>query len=181
MGLIDPPTRRRLLTLARAALEARVRGGARPGIPPDLDVQAYGVFVTIHCGDALRGCLGALEPRDAIPEAIVRLAAAVAHEDYRFTPLQSDELASVMIDLSILTPPEIITAVERITVGRHGLIVQHGAQRGLLLPQVAPEQGWDANTFLEHTCLKAGLARDAWRDGATISCFEAEVFGERLT
>ena len=156
-----------------------MRNHQAPPVPRDIVVAAFGVFVTLHHRDELRGCLGALDCRDHIVESIARLAGAVAREDYRFRPLQCDELASSSLDLSVLTMPEPVTNPDDIEVGRHGLIVELGTRRGLLLPQVAPEHGWDRDTFLAHTCLKAGLPAAAWRSGASIYFFEAEVFGER--
>jgi AmmeMemoRadiSam system protein A len=171
-------TRRQLLGLARAALEACVHRRPAPTVPSDLVVEAFGVFVTIHHRGDLRGCLGALDCRERIPESVARLAAAVTHEDYRFHPLGTHEVPHTAIDLSLLTIPEPVTDHLQIAVGRHGLIVEQGTRRGLLLPQVAPENGWDRETFLSHTCLKAGLSASAWRNGAQLFRFEAEVFGE---
>ena len=177
---IEGSVRQRLVELARTALEARVRQNGPPPVPRDLRVDAFGVFVTLlHRGD-LRGCLGALDCRDRVVESIARLAAAVAHEDPRFRPLQLEELPHTTVDLSLLTPPEPVVDHLTIEIGRHGLIVEHGSRRGLLLPQVAPEYGWDRETFLSHTCAKAGLPSSAWRaPGASIYRFEAEVFGEK--
>jgi AmmeMemoRadiSam system protein A len=175
---IENSLRIRLLQLARAALDATVRNEQAPPVPRDIVVDAFGVFVTLHHRGELRGCLGALDCRDRIVESIARLAGAVACADYRFRPLRRDELASSSLDLSMLTMPEPVTNHADIEVGRHGLIVELGARRGLLLPQVAPEHGWDRDTFLAHTCLKAGLPEAAWRNGASIYFFEAEVFGE---
>ena len=149
-----------------------------PAVPRDLDVDAFGVFVTVHHRGDLRGCLGALDCRDRIVESIARLAASVAHEDYRFRPIEIDELAHTSLDLSVLTPPQPVSDHSMIEIGRHGLIIEQGTRRGLLLPQVAPEHGWDRETFLAHTCIKAGLPRTAWMRGASLFCFEAEVFGE---
>jgi AmmeMemoRadiSam system protein A len=177
--MTDHATRGTLLQLARAALEARVRRGAPPAPPPDLAVDAFGVFVTIHHLGELRGCLGALDCADCVVQTLVRLAGAVAVEDRRFAPLREPELAGTAIDLSLLTPPQLVIDDGFIEVGRHGLIVEHGSRRGLLLPQVAPEHGWDRDRFLQHTCIKAGLPADAWRNGAAVYAFEAEVFGER--
>jgi AmmeMemoRadiSam system protein A len=134
--------------------------------------------VTIHHDGDLRGCLGSLDCADSIVASLARLAGAVAHEDPRFPPLREHELPGTTIDLSLLTPPQPVHDHRAIEVGRHGLIVQDGRRRGLLLPQVAPEQGWDRHTFLIHTCLKAGLPPDAWQMGASVLSFEAEVFGE---
>jgi AmmeMemoRadiSam system protein A len=178
MAVIDPIQRAKLLTLARASLDARVRGGPLPSVPPDLQAPASGVFVTIHCDGALRGCLGTLDPREPLGSAVQRLAAEVGHADYRFHPIRPHEVDDVTIDLSVLTPPERVADPSDVVVGRDGLIVQLGGRKGLLLPQVAPEHGWDRETYLSQTCVKAGLPSDAWRNGAEIFRFEAEVFGE---
>ena len=109
-----------------------------------------------------------------------QLAQAVADSDPRFEKVTPSELADIGIrDLGAHAASARSTSVDEIEVGRHGLIVEHGASRGLLLPQVPIEQGWDRDTFLDHTCLKAGLEADAWRRGARIFIFEAQVFGER--
>ena len=176
--MIDGDLRRQLLSIAREHLEACVHGRAAPAVPRGLVVPASGVFVTLYCREELRGCLGSLDPGDPIVGAIARLAAAVCREDRRFDPLRPEELPASALELSVLTPPEHIVDLGAIEVGRHGLIAERGGCRGLLLPQVAPEHGWDRDTFLTHTCLKAGLIGDAWRRDAAIYAFEAEVFRE---
>jgi AmmeMemoRadiSam system protein A len=170
--------RQQLLAIARSALEARVRGERAPDLPAGPSRLSSGVFVTVYCDGALRGCLGTIAARVRVTEAVARLAADVSTEDFRFPPLQPSELARVTIDLSVLTPTEIVANAEAIEVGRDGLIVEQGSRRGLLLPQVAVEHGWDRETFLDQTCVKAGLPTSAWRNGATIRRFQAEVFGE---
>ena len=176
--MTPPDERRRLLAIARAALEARVRGERAPAAPADAGATSSGVFVTVHCDGALRGCLGTVADEVRVPDAVARLGADVATEDFRFAPLRPPELPGVTIELSVLTPPEIVTNPESIEVGRDGLIVEQGHRRGLLLPQVAVEHDWDRETFLDQTCVKAGLPASAWRHGATIRRFQAEVFGE---
>jgi AmmeMemoRadiSam system protein A len=176
--VIEALVRRRLLALARAAFEASVRKIPAPAVPRDISVDAFGVFVTVHHRGDLRGCLGSLDCGDRIVESIARLAASVAHEDHRFRPIAIDELAQTVLDLSVLTPPQRVNDHSAIEVGRHGLIIEQGTRRGLLLPQVAPEHGWDRDTFLAQTCVKAGLPPTAWMRGASLFCFEAEVFGE---
>jgi AmmeMemoRadiSam system protein A len=176
---IEISLRKRLLQLARASLDATVRKQHVPPAPGDIVVEAFGVFVTLHHRGDLRGCLGALDCRDRIVESIARLAGAVAREDYRFRPLQIEELADSSLDLSVLAAPQPVIDHMEIEIGRHGLIVELGTRRGLLLPQVAPEHGWDREMFLAHACVKAGLPPVAWRNGASIYFFEAEVFGER--
>jgi AmmeMemoRadiSam system protein A len=107
------------------------------------------------------------------------LAQAVADSDPRFHRVTPQELDGIDLEISVLTREREIQSVEEIEIGRHGLIVEQDRSRGLLLPQVPTEHGWDRDTFLDHTCLKAGLAADAWRRGARIFVFEAQVFGER--
>ncbi|MGH9350127.1 MAG: AmmeMemoRadiSam system protein A [Vicinamibacterales bacterium] len=171
--------RERLLRLARRCLEARVRREPPPAVERggSLD-EPMGVFVTIHTAGELRGCLGQIETDRPLADSVAHLAAVVCDSDPRFTPLCAAELAVTLIEISALTPEEEVRDVLQIEVGRHGLIVEHGRRRGLLLPQVATEHGWDRDAFLVHTCLKAGLPVDAWRRGARILRFEAQVFGE---
>ena len=173
-----PDDRRRLLAIARRALEARVRRDPAP-IPPSggaLDVRC-GAFVSIHRGEELRGCLGRIEADWTVARVVGRLGRAVADSDPRFPPVSVEELHSLSIELSLLAPARELPLSD-IEIGRHGLIVELGRARGLLLPQVATEHGWDVETFLAHTCLKAALPDDAWQNGARILVFEAEVFGE---
>ena len=171
---------RRLLLLARQALEAHVRGAPRPPVEaaPGFHLTR-GAFVTIHHRGDLRGCLGRLETSWPLSRTVMHLAEAVSDSDPRFPPVSPGELEEIDIEISVLTPERDIAAIADIEVGRHGLIVERDHQRGLLLPQVATEQRWDRETFLAHTCLKAGLPRDAWQHGARIKIFEAQVFGER--
>jgi AmmeMemoRadiSam system protein A len=176
--MISPEDRERLLTLARQTLESRVRREAPPRAPAGGVFEwPCGAFVTLHRGGQLRGCLGRLEPH-RLSDTIVHLAAVVSDSDPRFEPVQPGELIDIDVEISVLTPEREVTSIDEIQVGRHGLIVEKGFHRGLLLPQVAVEQRWDVSTFLEHTSLKAGLPRDGWRQGARLKVFEAEVFGE---
>jgi AmmeMemoRadiSam system protein A len=177
--MIDGETRRRLLGIAREHLEARVHDRVTPAVPDGVAVIGSGVFVTLYCRDDLRGCLGSLEPADPIAHVIARLAAAVCREDHRFTPLRPDELQASAIELSVLAAPARVADLSAIEIGRHGLIAECGRRKGLLLPQVALEHGWDRESFLTHTCLKARLDGGAWKRDAAIYTFEAEVFGER--
>src|SRR5512132_1740416 len=157
--------RARLLALARRALAARVNRQPRPDPPAGGVFElARGAFVSIHRHGVLRGCLGRLEPQ-RLAETIVHLAAVVSDSDPRFEPVAEAELDEIDLEISVLTPEREIESVDDIEIGRHGLIVEHGYRRGLLLPQVPVEHRWDRVTFLEHTCLKAGLPRDAWQHG----------------
>ena len=181
MALIPDPDRQRLVALAQAALEAAVRGVRAPELPRDLDTAASGVFVSVYCGGDLRGCLGTLEMSESLPAVVVRLAADASHRDERFAPIVPHELRDVTVEISVLTMPELVGDPDSIEVGRDGLIVEQGSRRGLLLPQVAVEHEWDRSMFLAQTCVKAGLRPDAWRQGATIWRFRAEVFGDTLS
>lgn len=168
----------RLLTLARRSLEAHVRRAPSPA--PDVRApldERRGAFVSIHRGPDLRGCLGRITPDWPVGRVVAHLAEAVSDSDPRFSPVTVTELDELLIEISVLTPERPATPDE-IEVGRHGLIVEGDGRRGLLLPQVAVEHEWDARTFLQHTCMKAGLPRDAWEHGASIFVFEAQVFGE---
>ena len=169
-----------LLSIARQALEARVAGDRPPQVlcigPLAL---RCGAFVSIHNGDQLRGCLGRLTPSSPLGTTLVYLGGAVADSDPRFPPVLLDELPSLQMEISLLTPERPVASIDEITVGQHGVIVEVGRSRGLLLPQVAAEYGWDRETFLEQACLKAGLPCEAWKTGARILVFEARIFAER--
>jgi len=141
--------------------------------------ESRGAFVTIRRGNGdLRGCVGTFHPRATLIDTVREMARAAALDDPRFPPLSSSELEDLHIDISVLSPLE-AARPEDVKVGVHGLCVQRGIHRGVLLPQVATEEGWDAATFLAHTCMKAGLRPDAWQQPDTrISTFTAEVFEE---
>ena len=177
--MISVEDRRRLLRLAREAVEARVRHLSPPPVEQGgaLD-ERLGAFVTIHHHGELRGCLGQLDPDETLARTIEHLATVVTDSDPRFSPVTADELPGIEIEISVLTPEQDVRDVNDIEVGRHGLIVEQGRHRGLLLPQVATEHHWDRLTFLRQTCVKAGLPPDAWQNGARIMSFEAEVFGD---
>jgi AmmeMemoRadiSam system protein A len=170
--------RRRLLRIARDALAAHLgeRPGAAPVEPHDPSWLA-GVFVTLRTGRELRGCIGHIEADEPLARLVARCAVAAASSDPRFPPVTSPELTRLAIEVSILGPFEAIAGPAEIEIGRHGLLVECRRQRGLLLPQVAVEWGWDARQFVAETYRKAGLARDAAPD-ASLWRFEAEVFGE---
>jgi len=172
--------KRQVLEIARAAVLAEVTGTAPPS-PVSIDLpEATGAFVTLRRRGTLRGCLGTLECRESLALEIARCAASAAREDPRFAPVAQDELPDLRIEVSVLGPLEAIDPADpdAIVIGRHGLVVERGAHRGLLLPQVAPEWGWTPNELLVHTCRKAGLDDQAWRHGAQVFRFEAEVFGD---
>lgn len=176
--MIDRPAQQRLLDVARQALAARVRGEQGPAVLEDLNWPVPGLFVTIYCDGHLRGCLGTMAARVGLAEAVIRLAADVSSEDPRFRRLAVHELPHVTIQVSVLTPAQRVTDPSEIEVGRDGLIVEQGGRRGLLLPQVATDHGWDRETLLAQSCLKAGLPPDAWKRSATVLRFQADLFGE---
>ena len=142
---------------------------------PNLLAQR-GAFVTLKNKGILRGCIGFIEPVFPLYETVIRGAIYAACQDYRFPPVISDELNDLEIEISVLTTPEKIRNPQVIEVGKHGLIIAKGENKGLLLPQVAVENGWDLKELLEQACLKAGLPRDAWETGADMYIFEAIVF-----
>lgn len=140
--------------------------------------EPRGVFTSLYLREQLRGCVGYVFPTTPLYRAVAETARAAAFDDTRFDPVTPDEAAGLVIELSVLTPPRTILA-DAVEVGRHGLLISSAGLRGLLLPQVPVERGWDRITFLEQTCRKAGLPMDAWEKGATIEAFTAEVFGEK--
>jgi AmmeMemoRadiSam system protein A len=169
-----------LLELARRALIAGVeKRESHQDFPDDENLlQPAGAFVTLHRRGRLRGCVGQLPSKDPLVEVVAHCAKAAALEDPRFKPVRSEEVAELEIELSILSALEDVT-LEKIEAGKHGLVVSRGWQRGVLLPQVATEFRWQAARFLEETCVKAGLEREAWKDPHTrIQAFTAEVFSE---
>jgi AmmeMemoRadiSam system protein A len=169
-----------LLRFARDTIAARLTGTAPPAPVPLADPHLHaGAFVTLHVKRELRGCIGYPGSDRRLDEVVGHCAVAASTEDPRFPPMSAGELPQVEIEISVLTPIRKVEDLNEIEVGRDGLVAQDGYRKGLLLPQVAIEQGWNRETFLSHTCLKAGLRPDAWRTGAVISRFQAEVFSER--
>ncbi|MGQ9582528.1 MAG: TIGR00296 family protein [Thermoplasmatota archaeon] len=177
--------------VARGAIEDLVasRRDRKPPweLPPSFRKKA-GVFVTINTYPTreLRGCIGYPEPVLPLMEALVDAARSAASRDPRFEPLEPEELGRVVVEVSLLTPPEPIEVKEpreylkAIRIGRDGLIVDDGLSRGLLLPQVPVEWGWGVHEFLDHTCMKAGLPASAWMErGVRILRFTAEIFDEK--
>jgi len=168
-----------LLDLAENVIQACVKGKPipQPTDIPTICKEKRGAFVTIEEHGQLRGCIGYILPMYPLYETVIEVAQSAALKDPRFNPIQPKELPDLEIEISVLTVPEKITDPSIIEVGKHGIIMKRGFYQGLLLPQVATDYGWDRETFLEHTCLKAGLPRDAWKDKNTeISIFSAQVF-----
>lgn len=173
---------RELLRLARSALESWVRHGRKPDASGPLKgvlARELGSFVSLHTREGdLRGCIGHMLPGGPLGREIVDLAIAAGTHDPRFDPVSSGELTSLVYEISVLSPMEVVEATD-VRPGKHGLLMRRGNRSGVLLPQVATEHGWDRETFLTHTCMKAGLPPDAWRDPATeIRVFTAQVFTE---
>lgn len=169
-----------LLRLARTALEEAARHHRLSDIEAPEGVafsKPCGAFVSLHKGSRLRGCIGYVEALKPLWLTVRECAMAAALRDPRFDPVEPEELPSLHLEISVLSPMEEIQP-EQVEVGRHGLLISRGFQRGLLLPQVAVEWRWDRERFLEETCLKAGLPPDAWRHGAKIQAFTAQVFEE---
>ncbi len=185
-----------LVKLARRAIENYLRNGTTIPAPtdaPKILYEPFGVFVTIEkvykikgrTFKELRGCIGYPEPVKPLIEATIEVAIAAAVEDPRFRPMKYEETDSAIIEVSILSKPELITAkkpkdiIKEIVIGRDGLIIERGFFKGLLLPQVPVEYGWDAETFLAEACMKAGLPPDAWLlEGTKIYKFQALIFAE---
>jgi hypothetical protein len=173
--------KRELLRIARATLrEYLTTSRLPPGAPhkPTL-VAPGGVFVSLHRDGDLRGCIGTFADTTPLFRTVQEMAVAAATRDPRFEPLAPEDLAGIDIEISVLSSLTPAADLATIEVGRHGLHVARGRYRGVLLPQVAIEHGWDRDTFLGQTCRKAGLPEDAWRqEGTQIELFSAQVFSE---
>jgi AmmeMemoRadiSam system protein A len=183
MPFLSEADRRALLGLARkAAIDAVSRGSLPEQIPHDgVFAERRGVFVTLHVRRRLRGCIGVIEADEPLGDSIVRCAASAALQDPRFPPVRRDELGELEIEISLLSPPAAIS-LPQIEIGRHGLLVCRGVQRGLLLPQVATEHHFTPQQFLEETCRKAQLTKEAWREPDTqVFGFTCEVFSDQGT
>lgn len=170
-----------LLDLARTTITETVRGRQNRPVCPDPEFsRPAGCFVTIKQHGRLRGCIGTFNAVEPLWKNVTQMAAAAATGDPRFYPMQEPDLAEFELEISILSPMRRVGNVAEIEVGRHGLYIEKGSYRGVLLPQVATEYGWDRLTFLRQTCLKAGLPPEAWEaDDCRIQLFSAEVFGEK--
>jgi len=177
-----------LVKTARRAVTGFLSNGNRIKLEPDLEEKFSfnsGVFVTLNNPDGLRGCIGFPMPEKKLANAIVDGAIAAATEDPRFPSVKTNELNDIVFEVTVLTPPIEIDVydpmeyLEKIKVGRDGLIIRHSFSSGLLLPQVPVEYGWNTEEFLQHTCEKAGLARDTWKnESVKIEKFEGIIFKE---
>jgi AmmeMemoRadiSam system protein A len=180
MSRLSSDDYRALLALARRAISSAIIEKQILDFPPysaALTAPA-GAFVTLHRGGQLRGCVGQVESPDPLAETVARAAINAALHDSRFPQVEAEEIRSLEIEISVLSPLEPIV-MDAIIVGHHGLMITKGEHRGLLLPQVAAERRWSCQVFLEETCAKAGLPRDAWREPSTrVFAFAAEVFSD---
>lgn len=173
--------KKELLRIAREAIEARA--GDRK--PPDPVIgsaslnEDSGAFVSLHKNGRLRGCIGVFASKDPLWKTVRNMAGSAAALDPRFAPVEAGELPQIDIEISVLSPLREIRDMNGIEVGRHGIYVTQGRSSGCLLPQVAVEHGFDRDAFLAETCVKAGLRPDAWKKGASVCIFEAEVFREK--
>jgi AmmeMemoRadiSam system protein A len=178
--LLNENQQKTLLTLARRAISHYLETGEKlKEEVTDLALnEERGVFVTLKVRSELRGCIGYPIPYKPLFETVIDAAVSAAAHDFRFQSLEKSEMTETKIEISVLTLPYQIKDVSEIQVGKHGIIISKGANRGLLLPQVPLEWGWDRETFLKHGCLKAGLDENAWKEGAAIEIFSAQVFSE---
>jgi uncharacterized protein len=181
--VLNETQRQLLLKLARTSIESTLAGGSAAASDDQFDDvlrRHAGAFVTLRTknGD-LRGCIGSIHAVQPLYRAVISSALSAAFRDPRFIPVRQEEMLHLELEISVMGPIEEVHDVEEITVGRDGLIISRGHYAGLLLPQVATEYGWDRDTFLDQTCVKAGLPPGTWRSQqARIEKFAAEVFGE---
>jgi AmmeMemoRadiSam system protein A len=174
----SPAEREILLQVAHHAIAAHLRGETVDVTAPTPHLaEERGAFTTLHLNGQLRGCIGYVLPVASLYKTIAATAVAAAFEDPRFDPVTAEEAPELKVEISVMSPIFPISP-EQVEIGKHGLIVSFEARRGLLLPQVPIEHGWDVETFLNETCHKAWLPRDAWRHGAQLEAFTAEVFAE---
>jgi len=178
-GEFSPEERAQLLQLAHESIVSALEDRQLSLTPPTAHfAEPRGAFTSLYLQGKLRGCVGYVLPVSSVYQAVADTARAAAFEDSRFCPVKLEEARRLEIELSILSRPKPI-APEEIVVGRDGLLIGMYGYRGLLLPQVAVEHSWNRETFLEQTCQKAGLSRDAWQKGASVEAFTAEVFGDK--
>ncbi len=172
---------KKLLYIARNTVETYIREQKIPEChveEAELERKA-GAFVTLKAHGRLRGCIGYVEGIKPLYQTVRDMAVAASTEDPRFSPIEEDELADLHIEISVMSPLRKVESPDEVEVGVHGILMKRGFRSGLLLPQVATEHNWDRQTFLEHTCLKAGLPRNEWKNSdVDIYVFSAQVFHE---
>jgi len=176
-------SQRKLIELSRRILEDFVHARRREVERVDdayLETQDYGAFVSLHNQGELRGCIGDCTPRSPLYETVIEMTEAAASRDSRVEPIAKDELRDIRIDISVLSPLVKVLDPLSLEVGKHGLYVVRQGRRGVLLPQVATQYRWDMKTFLEQTCVKAGLRKHAWKNSDTeVSTFTALIIEEQ--
>ena len=175
-----------LVEVAKNAIATYLETGRRPFNPEDCPEELkeeLGVFVTLNKKHRLRGCIGYPEPVKSLIESTIDVAIAAAFDDPRFPELKKEEYGDLEFEVTVLTQPELIEIahpnqyLNEIEIGRDGLIIQKGYARGLLLPQVAPENGFSVEEFLDHTCMKAGISADSWMDeSCDVYKFQGQIF-----
>jgi AmmeMemoRadiSam system protein A len=173
--------KRELLRIARATLREYFHTGRIPPGKPHRDslTAEAGVFVSLHREGTLRGCIGTQQETTPLYKIVQEMTITAASRDPRFEPVDEDEIEDIEIEISVLGAPQPLRSTDDIEIGVHGLSIEHDGRRGLLLPQVATKNGWDAKTFLAEVCRKAGLAEDAWKQpGAVVYAFPAQVFND---
>ena len=178
--LLTKKEQRGLLKIARKTIIDHITNGKVPAVAPTspgLNLHS-GCFVTIKQKGELRGCIGNFVSDQPLYQLVQEMAVSAATRDPRFYPMKVDDLTDFTLDISVLSPLEKAASVEEIKVGKHGIYIVKGSYRGVLLPQVATEYGWNRDQFLQHTCIKAGLPQDAWQGECDIYIFSAQVFGE---
>ena len=177
---LDENDKRELLRIARATLREYLTTGFMPPGAPHRQtlLEPRGAFVTLHTGGELRGCIGRVDADTPLYLAVEQLAVAASTRDPRFDPLRAEELKDTRIEISVLSTVR-SAKPEEVEIGKHGLVITRGVRRGLLLPQVAVDHGFDREKFLDETCGKAGLPPGAWNEPGTIlQIFTADVFRE---
>jgi AmmeMemoRadiSam system protein A len=179
MSPLSASERAALLGIARGAVLAHLGVAPAPPLPASGPLaEPRGAFVTLHVAGELRGCIGSFRPRGSLAETVAHVAVLAAKDDPRFPPVRADEIGALEVTVSALSPTRVLDDRRSVKVGEQGLVVRQGLHRGALLPRVAVEQGWSAEEFLKHACLKAGLHARAWQEPETeVEVFEAEEFG----
>jgi hypothetical protein len=179
--LLTKKEQKELLKIARDTIVSYVSSGRVPAVETasnGLNLES-GCFVTIKQHGQLRGCIGNFISSQPLYRLVQEMAVSAATRDPRFYPMKPQDLEAFELEISVLSPLELISSLDDIQVGVHGIYIVKNSFRGVLLPQVATEYGWDRETFLKHTCLKAGLPENAWQKGCDIYIFSALVFGEK--
>jgi AmmeMemoRadiSam system protein A len=179
---LPPSSQSRLIGLSRRTLESFVRNETQRAESiddPCLLNSDYGAFVSLHRQEELRGCIGTCFPTAPLYETVIEMTEAAASRDRRVAAIASSELSEIRIDISVLSPLRPASDPLRLEIGKHGLYVASGGKHGVLLPQVATQYGWDMETFLSQTCVKAGLLKSAWKQPETkVSSFIALIMEE---